>query len=79
MTLRKHLLVLGLLILSSCKSTDKEVMWEPDVYTGMPDRQHIQRDKDTFIKADDKRFADYMCMHKEDVKRMFSLCLEKSK
>lgn len=66
------------LLLSSCITKEQEAVWEPDVYVGKPDKQAIVRSEDErTIRCMDPKFSEYVCMHSEDVKHMFKVCLDK--
>lgn len=71
--------LINLQILSSCLTKEEpEAVWEPDVYAGDHESKSIVRNELDFIKCDDVKFSEFVCMHKDDVEHMFKVCLKVS-
>lgn len=84
MILKKLLLtssfLLNLLILNSCLTkSEPEAIWEPDVYAGDHEAGSIVRNELDYVKCNEPKFSDFVCMHKDDVEHMFKICLGEKK
>lgn len=68
------------LIPVTCKTSEKEAVWEPDVYKGEPEKLAIVRSGDEGereIKCESREFSTYICINEADMERLLKACLKK--
>ena len=61
--------LVSLVLLASCQTEEKEVIWEPDFY-GVNEKGFV-------VGLPPKGKLEYMCLHKNDIKVMYQKCLDK--
>ncbi len=70
-------MVMILVAIVSCTSTNEQKDWRPRLYMGEPSRGAIVRGQDReIIDTKKPEFKDYACMSHKDLEHLFKACLE---